>query len=197
MDRIARRLRRLVLPTVGFAAVLGVHFLWLGLFPEQDPAQAAWARVPQPEGGGWVRRYIETGDYWLGYAYALPLAFALVALRRYRERRFCGAGRLALGGVTLSGALSVASCFLIGCCGSPMLGVYLSLFGAGVLPLAKPIVAGLTTLMILGCYLWMRQRTTTLSAKAESFGCCGENRHQPPLSQCAAVLAGRVEQNAE
>src|SRR5208283_3790556 len=46
----------------------------------------------------------------------------------------------AAGGLTLLGALMAGGCFLIGCCGSPMLAVYLSLFGAKALGLGKPLM---------------------------------------------------------
>ena len=38
-----------------------------------------------------------------------------------------------MGGITLSGFLAVAGCYLLGCCGSPMLAVYMSLFGVSFL----------------------------------------------------------------
>ncbi len=66
---------------------------------------------------------------------------------------------MAVGGITLSGFLVAAGCFLVGCCGSPMLGVYLSLFGARFLPLAKPLIAAVTTLMIAAAAVWMKCRT--------------------------------------
>ena len=65
----------------------------------------------------------------------------------------------------------MAGCFLAGCCGSPMLGVYLSLFGASFLPWAKPLVAGLTTAMIAGSYWWMRRRERACCGAAGDAGC--------------------------
>jgi hypothetical protein len=56
-------------------------------------------------------------------------AFATRALSRsilFRQGRTVTAGAAA-GGLTLLGALMAGGCFLIGCCGSPMLAVYLSL----------------------------------------------------------------------
>ncbi len=153
------KVRRAMLPVLVFVIVVLIHFLWLGLFPARAAAQTLWEDVPTEQGSSWVSRYLEAQSYWLGYSYALPLAFASVALRRYREQRMCAARNLAIGGVTLSGFLAVAGCFLIGCCGSPMLGVYLSLFGASLLPWAKPLVAGLTTVMIAASYWWMRSRS--------------------------------------
>ena len=73
------------------------------------------------------------------------------------ERSYGAARTLAIGGVTLSGFLAVAGCFLLGCCGSPMLAVYLSLFGASFLPFARPLVAGVTTITIIVGWFWMNR----------------------------------------
>ncbi len=141
-----------------FAGTMALHLLWLGLFPPQSPEQARWASLP-PEGpAGWLPAYLETGSYWLGYSYALSLAFAAVALRRFLRDRSRATGGLALGGFTLAGFLSVTGCFLVGCCGSPMLVVWLNLLGARFLPFAKPMVAAITTLLIAGACWGMRRR---------------------------------------
>ena len=154
-----RSLRRAGLPLLVFAAVLAIHFVWHGLFPERDPAQERWAPLPPQHTASWLTTYLRTGAYWIGYAYALSLTFAAIALRHYRERRLCRSRNLAIGGVTFSGFLAVAGCFLLGCCGSPMLLVYLNLFGAAFLPLAKPLVALFTTVIIAlaACFLLRNQ----------------------------------------
>jgi hypothetical protein len=166
MTALKQKLARFLLPLGVFLGVAGAHYILSGLFPEVDPAQARWASLPGT-GNSWLNRYLETQSYWLGYSYALSLAFAAVALRRYREARFCSAKSLAFGGVTLSGFLALTGCFLVGCCGSPMLVVYLSLFGAWFLPLAKPLVAAFTTCTILGAWLWMNRRSKTLAGSQQ------------------------------
>jgi hypothetical protein len=174
MSRAARLLKEALLPLGVFTAVFGLHYLWLGLFPEQDPAQARWAVLPPDGTAAWLPKYIQAQSYWLGYSYALSLAFAAVALRRYLRNRSCGAGRFAVGGLTFTGLLSVAGCYLIGCCGSPMLIVWMNLFGAKFLPLAKPLMAGVTTASIAGAWCWMIRSTsrpirlTTARLHAES-----------------------------
>lgn len=132
------------------------------------------------DNGLWgFRPYFEAQDYLTGYSYALPLAFAAVALRRYREcrqRRQCGARNAAIGGITLSGVLAGSGCFLLGCCGSPMLGIYLSFFGAAFLPLVKPLVAGVTTAMVAFSYYWWIRRPSRNDAKLSKSACgpgCG------------------------
>ena len=148
---------RNVLPLAVFAGTVILHFVWLGLFPEQDPAQNRWVTVSPPASGPWLPRYVETQGYWLGFSYALSLSFAVTALRRYREEHLCTHRNLAAGGATLSGIWAVAGCYLIGCYGSPMLAVYLSLFGATFVPLAKPMIAVLTVLFIGTAWLWMNR----------------------------------------
>lgn len=143
-------IRRTLLPLMVFLGIVGVHFVWLGLFPERDPAQSRWADVPSDS--SWLRSYVEGGNYWLGYSYGVSLAFAAAAFRAYRERRLTAGRNLALGGLSVSGVLAVAGCYLLGCCGSPMLAVYLSLFGAAFLPWAKPLVAGLTTVGLIAAW---------------------------------------------
>lgn len=165
---VRRRSERILQPAGVFALVVGVHFVWLGLFPERDPAQNRWLCVASAERTSWLARYIESQSYWLGLSYGLSLAFAVAAFRRYRERQLCAARNLAIGGVTLSGVLAVAGCFLLGCCGSPMLVVYLNLFGAAFLPFAKPLVAGLTATSLAAGWCWMRRQERLLAATTVS-----------------------------
>ena len=171
MSNAANTARRALMPLTVFAAVVAMHFLWLVIFPEQDPAQSRWASADMA-GGSWLRRYVEGGSYWLGVSYGMSLAFAAIALRRYREGRFCAARNLAIGGVTFSGALSVVGCYLLGCCGSPMLAVYLSLFGAAFVPLAKPLVAGVTLLSILLGWWWMNRHAPAATASCPPSAAC-------------------------
>ncbi len=127
-----------------FILVFGLHFgLIVG---EQSHVAAQWVSVSGPSAPAWAQ-YLQRGDYWYGYSYALAAAFTTFAIGlTIRQRRRAAQG--VLGGVTLLGVLYGAGCFLIGCCGSPMLAVYLSLFGASVLGLLKPVVALITTLSV-------------------------------------------------
>jgi hypothetical protein len=185
MTALGQKLRRFLLPIGVFLGVAMVHYVWNGLFPEVEPAQARWASLAGGGASSWLQRYIETKSYWLGYSYALSGAFASVALRRYREQPYCSKTSLAIGGVTLSGSLALAGCFLVGCCGSPMLVVYLSLFGAWFLPLAKPLLAGVTTLSIIGAWWWIQRRHRQMIAKAENFSTSDQLAQcQSPSCQC-------------
>ena len=152
------RLWRLILPLAVFFIVIAGHFVWLGLFPESDNAQSQWVPIEPQAGINWLQRYLTNQDYWLGISYALSLAFATYAIVRYLEERQNKARNMAIGGVTFTGFLAAAGCFLVGCCGSPMLVVYLNLFGAAFLPFLKPIVTLITLVSIAGAFYWMHRR---------------------------------------
>lgn len=155
MSRMTHLLKESLLPLVAFVTVVVFHFFWLGFFPEQSPAQSQWAALPSEGMADWLPTYIEAQNYWLGYSYGLSVAFAVAALRRYLRNRQSAAGKFAVGGLTFSGFLALAGCYLIGCCGSPMLVFWLNIFGARFLPFAKPMMAAITTITIAGAWWWM------------------------------------------
>ena len=126
-------------PLAVFVAAFAVHVAWNCFFP--DTPQSRWVDLEgsSPLVMAW-QEYWTSGNYFLGLAYALPLAFALFAYRSYRHVRACHAAGVTVGGITFSGVLAAAGCFLAGCCGSPMLAVYLALLGPRFLPFAKPLV---------------------------------------------------------
>jgi len=167
MTPLVGRVRRAIMPAAVFISVIAVHFLWLGIFPEKHPAQEQWASVFAKEESSWLSVYLENQNYWLGYSYALALTFAAVAVRRFRENRTGADRRFAIGGVTLTGVLAATGCFLIGCCGSPMLVVYLNLFGAAFLPLAKPLMAAITTVTVVFVWFWMNRKRSLLASQAQ------------------------------
>ncbi len=168
--------RRILLYFGVFLSIIFAHYVWTGLFPERDPAAARWAVVVAATEPTWMQLYLQTQSYWLGFSYALSLTFAVYAFRRYREQRYCTAKNLAIGGVTFSGLLAVAGCFLVGCCGSPMLAVYLNLFGAAFLPFAKPLVALVTSISILGAWWWLnRRRPSPVPPPASISSCAGDS----------------------
>jgi hypothetical protein len=176
MRQVAGIVGRASLPIVVFVFVAVVHFIWINVFPEQNPAQSRWATVLPVEELSWIARYIEGQNYWLGYSYALSLAFAAVAFRQYREKNSISGKTLALGGITFSGFIAFAGCFMLGCCGSPMLAVYLSLFGAGFLPLAKPLIAVLTTVFVGTSWWWMSRSKSgdqCCESTSQTCPCCG------------------------
>ncbi len=170
---------RWVLPLAVFLLVMVGQALYVR-HKARLPVKGWAADSAIADNGLWgFRPYFEARDYLTGYSYALSLAFAAVALRRYRDRRKqcrSAARKAAIGGITLSGVLAGSGCFLLGCCGSPMLGIYLSFFGAAFLPLVKSLVAGVTTVMVVFSYYWWIWRPSRNDAKLSKSACgpgCG------------------------
>jgi len=135
---------RKVLPVTAGLIVFGAHVAWYVLFPE--PNASGWGKVI-PSFSDSMQTYIASGAYWLGASYAMSAAFTAYALLIFREnRRKSVAG--AVGGLAAMGALYAAGCFAIGCCGSPMLPIYLSLLGGKVVGIGGPIMFSLTLLSV-------------------------------------------------
>lgn len=150
---------------LAFVVVFGLHF---GLTTWQQAHVAAqWVRVTSGPGESASVRYLVRGDQWFGYSYGLAAAFTVFAISlTVRQRRRAAQG--VLGGVTLLGVLYGAGCFLIGCCGSPMLAVYLSLFGASIVGLLKPLVALITTISVaVGAVVILRRSQSHSCASCE------------------------------
>ena len=114
--------------------------------------------------------YFGQQEYFLGFSYALAAAFTVYALLKFAaDRKRAAAG--AAGGLALTGGLYAAGCFLLGCCGSPLLAVYLGFLGASYLSFAKPLVAAITLLSVIGGYFWLERKGAC---------CCGDAACCPP-----------------
>lgn len=124
-----------------------------------------WAQV---EDTNLLSLYLARQDYFLGFSYALAGAFTVYAFLRFLEGRKRGATGV-LGGVTLTGLLYLGGCFLLGCCGSPMLAVYLGLFGSSFLGFAKPLVLMITTASVSIGYLWLEKKTSKSCCQNEKY----------------------------
>ena len=101
--------------------------------------------------------YFQEQDYLVGFSYALGAAFAVWALSSFLHSRQPAMLAGAAGSVTIVSVLIAAGCFLIGCCGSPMLGIYLGIFGAKALGVGKPLMA-LVSLGSVGVGYWYLSR---------------------------------------
>jgi hypothetical protein len=154
------------LPSTVFLGVMVVHALYI----RQQAATPAegWADVGVGSGAWWgFAPYITEQDYLLGISYALGAAFSVWALGQYLRTRQAAMAAGAAGSITMVGILMAAGCFLIGCCGSPMLGVYLGLFGAKALGIGKPLMAAVTALSVGWGYWYLRRKSATT--------CCDKN----------------------
>jgi hypothetical protein len=177
---------------LAFVAVFAGHVAWLsrpaatGCLEDSQGNKVKLSSVTPPvycPTGAGFSGYLENQDYWLGLSYALAAAFTVFALARWRNTR-TGAVAGALTGVSFTAALAAFGCFMFGCCGSPMLPVWIGLFGARGLHLAKPIVAGLTIASLGVGYLLMLRKC------GSSCGCHAPARPSAPVT-LRVVVADR------
>lgn len=149
---------------VVFAAILLGHF---GYTTRGSAATAGgqWAayEFDEPEGSR-IDHYLGHGNYWLGLSYGLSGAFAVWCFGRVLSMRRPAVAASA-GGLTLSGVLVAGVCFLTGCCGSPMLPIYVGLLGPNFLSVTKPLTFGVTLLSIAVGYYWMNTRGCKVPVK--------------------------------
>jgi len=148
-----------------FLLILTVHFAWTTRPAPAGKPGGPWAAYAlDAPAESRLSRYAGTGDYWLGLSYASAGAFACVCLARLiRLRREALAS--SASGLALSGVLWGAVCFFTGCCGSPMLPIYLGLFGSRFGNVTRPLTFLITALSILGGYAWMLKRAPKAIAK--------------------------------
>lgn len=112
----------------------------------------------------WFQEYIKGQEYFLGLSYALSFAFIVFAFLKFKENRNY-AWKAALSGGIFTGILWFL-CFLFGCCGSPMLIVYLNLLGISGLKVPKLVLLLMTIIFVALGYIWLIKK----SAKY----CCGD-----------------------
>ncbi len=101
--------------------------------------------------------YLQGQDYYTGFSYALAAAFAVWAVDKFLRSQQAAMAAGAAGSITFVGVLMAVGCFMIGCCGSPMLGVYLGIFGAKALGIGKPLMA-VVSLISVGIGYWYLSR---------------------------------------
>jgi hypothetical protein len=162
--------KKILYPLAAFVSVLSLHAsysIWKGIRVSRK-----WVQI---EDINWLKVYLGRHDYLLGLSYALAGAFTVYAFIRFRERRNAGVAGV-VGGLTLTGALYVGGCFLLGCCGSPMLAVYLGLFGSSFMGFAKPLVLILTATSIAIGFFWLEKKSRACCVEGEQEdGCCDEH----------------------
>lgn len=148
---------RIFYPLLAFILVFIFHMAYSVWRASQILQQ--WA---QPENLSLSLLYFKQQHYFLSFSYALAGAFTVYAFLKLLYNRKSGvAGAGLIGGITLTAILYTAGCFLLGCCGSPMLAVYLSLFGSSFLGFTKPLIAAITTISVLIGYFWIERKSKT------------------------------------
>ena len=160
-----------LLPMATFILVMILHALYIRHVSAAPTDSDGFADSGITDNTGFLGlgSYWAAQDYYLGFSYALGAAFAVWATAQFVRTRRAAMAAGAAGSVTLVGILMAAGCFLLGCCGSPMLGVYLALFGAKFLGAGKPIMA-LVTLLSVGCGYWCLSRRFARGECADD--CC-------------------------
>lgn len=168
-SRLSRR--KVVYSITSFFAVLLIHFAY-DIYRTIE-LSGKWKQVIPVNP---YLQYLEHQNFFLGISYALTAAFTVYAITNFFEKRKKGiAGTV--GGFTLAGVLYFAGCFLTGCCGSPMLAVYLSLFGSSIIGFTKPLTAGLTATSVILGFVWVNKNKKTKDCSSADI-CCNTNEKQ-------------------
>jgi len=134
-------------------AVFFSHLLWNVTVPYKSSPGVFYMAPPMRER---IMAHLSGDGLWLGASYALVACFMVIALGRFRDRRreaLAGAA----GGTLLAGGIYAAGCFMLGCCGSPMAVVWLSLLGGRYANVGGVFLFLLTLLSTSGG-LWMLNR---------------------------------------
>ncbi len=142
-------MKKILYPALAFFGVFILHGAYL------LRSAARWVSL---DNASPLSLYLEQQDYFMGLSYGLAAAFTIYAFMRFTGGQRGGLTG-AIGGITMTGILYFGGCFLFGCCGSPMLAVYLSLFGSSYAGFTKPIVLVVTIMSIGLSWLWMRRKT--------------------------------------
>ena len=153
--------RKLLYPLCTFVMIFLLHVVYSIWKASQISQQ--WVQI---ENVSLLSLYFQQQAFFLGFSYALAGAFTIYAILKFIQNRKSGITGL-IGGVTLTGILYIGGCFLSGCCGSPMLAIYLGLFGSSFLGFTKPLVATITTVSVVIGYLWIEKKSKSCCEKSE------------------------------
>lgn len=145
--------RKLYYPALAFAAVFTLHAVYS--IRKTMLISRQWVQLEKVNP---FRSYLTQQDYLLGLSYAVASAFTIYAVLRFSRGGKRGLAGV-IGGSALTGLLYFGGCFLLGCCGSPMLIVYMNFFGSSFLGFTKPLTLMLTIISVALGYLWMEKRT--------------------------------------
>ena len=155
--------REILLPTATFFVVLLAHAVVNVMNTLHISRQWDGGETISP-----FALYFSKQEYFLGLSYGLAGAFVVYSILVFLNNRKKGIAGVA-GGITFSGLLYAAGCFFLGCCGSPMLAVYLGLFGPSFLGFTKPLIALVTLISVIIGYFWLNRRN---EKNCEDTGSC-------------------------
>lgn len=146
------RVKKIIISLATFITAFILHLLYFKL------TEGTCGGIP------WFQKYVLEQEYFLGISYALSFAFMAFAFLKFKENRK-HALKAAIGGGLLAVILWFL-CFLFGCCGSPMLIVYLNLIGLSSLKVSKLALLVMTIIFIGIGYIWL--------IKKSSKACCND-----------------------
>ena len=157
--------KKLIFPATVFFGVFLFHAAYSAY--QASMTSQRWVQLTDTN---WLSLYLQGRDYFLSMSYALAAAFAVYALMAFLEKRKNSAVGV-IGGVTFTGILYGGACFLTGCCGSPMLAVYVGLFGPSFLGVTKPLMLGITAASVAIGFVWLRRKED-----ASTDCCCDDEK---------------------
>jgi len=140
-----KKAKHILAPLVTFIIVFILHLLYFKITERNCEAIS------------WFHMYIRGQEYLLGISYALSIAFITFSFLKFKENR-----KNALKAATAGGFFTIILwlfCFLSGCCGSPMLIVYLNLLGISGLKIPKLFLLLMTIIFIGAGFFWLIKRS--------------------------------------
>lgn len=143
---VKKRFKKIIAPLGAFIGIFILHLLYFK-FNKTICGSASW-----------FQKYIKGKEYFLGISYGLSFAFMTFAFLKFKENRKVTL-KVALGSGLLA-AILWFFCFLFGCCGSPMLIVYLNLIGLFSIKVPKFALLLMTIIFIGIGYIWLIRKTT-------------------------------------
>jgi hypothetical protein len=142
-----------------FLLVFSLHLAYT--LQSSSNTSSKWVQVEDSDG---LSTYMEKGEYFIGISYGLAISFAVYALLKYagnQKKRVTGL----FSGLTLTSLIYFGACFLSGCCGSPMIAVYVSLLGPSFQGAGKPITLALTAVSVSAGYYILERKETKCGCK--------------------------------
>lgn len=147
-----KKAKNILVPLVVFITVILLHLLYFKITEEKCGAIS------------WFQRYIRDQEIFIGISYALLFAFITFSFLKFKEGRNNALKAAGAGGFFT--IILWLFCFLSGCCGSPMLIVYLNLLGISSLKIPKIVLLVMTIIFVGISYFWMIKR-----APKNCYGC--------------------------
>lgn len=175
--------RKIALLLSAGAVVFALHagyLIWRG-----EHITSQWASVG---GESAFRYYFSQRDYLLSLSYAVLAAFTVHAFLKARERAKSAVAGVA-GGSFMATVLAVGGCWLVGCCGSPLLPVYLSFFGSSFVGFTKPLVLALTLTSVGVSLWWMNRQSKETGCGCDDPRCKTDAKDEEPIQEIRAELA--------